>query len=373
MGNTTNRAKWKIEELAGAKAQGQARGAHRAPACTRAGRARHVTRSRTWAASLLVLGFLAAPASAQIPDAPTLLSVVGLTPDQVQQVMSGQIVRGAIQPASERELVTSMAFLVPTSPSQFVADLKAGLGHKVDPDTLASGVFKGAGSAADLAKLTLEPGAQKRAAAYTGATPGGDLNLSTQEIASFNKLAGSDVPTVTAAVRSALLARQTAYRQQGLAGIAPYARKDGSRSPADELRTATQAAKALQRYAPGAYQMLLDYPNSKPAGTEEVFRWAQINAHGTPTLTLTHASFIPDGNAWVVVQRIYYVSAGFNCVQAIAALLPVQNGTVVTYANRTSTDQVTGFGGGTKRSIGSKLLASQLEALFKKAQAAAKH
>jgi hypothetical protein len=99
---------------------------------------------------------------------------------------------------------------------------------------------------------------------------------------------------------------------------------------------------------------------------------AQINAHGTPTFTLTHAAFIPDGNAWVVVQRMYYVSTGFNCVQAIAALLPVEGGTVITYANRTSTDQVAGFGGGTKRSIGSKLLESQLEALFKKAQAAAK-
>jgi hypothetical protein len=328
--------------------------------------------SRTRVASLLALGFLAAPASAEIPDAPTLLAAVGLTPDQVQQVMSGQIVRGAFKPASERELVTSMAFLVPTTPSQFVADLKAGLGVKVDPDTLTSGVFRGAGSAADLDKLTLDPGAQKRATAYTGAVPGGDLNLSTQEIASFNELAGSDVPTVTAAVRSALLARQTAYRQQGLAGIAPYALKSGSRSPADELRTATQAAKALQRYVPTAYQMLLDYPNSKPEGTEEVFRWAQISAHGTPTFTLTHAAFITDGNAWVIVQRMYYVSTGFNSVQAIAALVPVQGGTVMAYVNRTSTDQVAGFGGGTKRSIGSKLLESQLEALFKKAQAAAK-
>jgi hypothetical protein len=326
----------------------------------------------TRVASLLALGFLAAPASAQIPDAPTLLAAVGLTPDQVQQVMAGQIVRGAIQPASERELVTAVAFMVPTSPSQFVADLKAGLGTKVDPDTLASGVFRGAGSAADLAKLTLDPGAQKRATAYTSATPGGDLNLSTEEIASFNKLAGSDVPTVTAAVRSALLARQTAYRQQGLAGIAPYALKNGSRSPGDELRTATQAAKALQRYVPAAYKMLLDYPNSKPAGTEEVFRWAKINAHGTPTLTLTHSAYIPDGAGWVVVQRMYYVSTGFNSVQAIAGLLPVQGGTVVVYSNRTSTDQVAGFGGGTKRSIGSKLLESQLEALFKKAQSAAK-
>jgi hypothetical protein len=326
-------------------------------------------RSRTRAASLLALGLLAAPASAEIPDAPTLLAEAGLTPEQVQQVMSGQIVRGAIKPASERELVTALAFMVPMSPSELIPDLKAGLGTKLDPDTMVSGVFSGAGSAADLAKLSLDPGAQQRAAAYTGATPGGDLNLSTEEIAAFGKLSGSDVPAVTEAVRSALLARQTAYRQQGLAGIAPYARESGSRSPADELRTATQASKGLQRYVPDAYQMLLDYPKSKPAGTEESFRWAQIDAHGTPTFTLTHVAFIPDGDAWVVVQRMYYVSTGFNSVQAIAALVPVQGGTVMAYANRTSTDQVAGFGGGTKRSIGSKLLESQLEALFKKAQA----
>ena len=70
-----------------------------------------------------------------------------------------------------------------------------------------------------------------------------------------------------------------------------------------------------------------------------------------------------DGNAYVVVQRMYYVSAGFNAEQAIAALVPVQGGTVMVYGNRTSTDQVTGWGGSAKRSIGSKLLESQLEAL----------
>jgi hypothetical protein len=129
-----------------------------------------MARSQARVAALLAVGFLAAPASAELPDAPTLLAAAGLTPDQVQQVMSGQIVRGSIQPASDREIVTSMTFLVPTSPSQIVADLKAGLGTKVDPDTLTSGVFRGAGSAADLAKLTLEPGAQKRAVAYNRAT-----------------------------------------------------------------------------------------------------------------------------------------------------------------------------------------------------------
>ena len=51
-------------------------------------------------------------------------------------------------------------------------------------------------------------------------------------------------------------------------------------------------------------------------------------------------------------------------------MLPVQGGSVVIYANRTSTDQVTGWGGSVKRSIGSELLESQLEALFQKARAA---
>jgi hypothetical protein len=65
------------------------------------------------------------------------------------------------------------------------------------------------------------------------------------------------------------------------------------------------------------------------------------------------------------------VSASFNCEQAIAALLPVQGGSVVVYGNRTSTDQVEGWGGSAKRSIGSKLLESQLESQFTKMQGAA--
>jgi hypothetical protein len=52
--------------------------------------------------------------------------------------------------------------------------------------------------------------------------------------------------------------------------------------------------------------------------------------------------------------------------------LPAQGGTVVVYSNHTSTDQVAGFGGGAKRSIGSKLMASELEGMFTKLQKAAK-
>jgi len=233
-------------------------------------------------------------------------------------------------------------------------------------------MLSGAPSLDSFAKLSLQPDAGKRTQAYLNASPDGDLNLSSEEIASFGKLgSGAATAAVEQAVRSALLARLQAYQTKGLAGISPYARSSGSpRSPADELRSATQATKRLQAKVPNAHDLFLNYPASKPAGTEEAYRWSHLMAHGVPTIALMHSLYVPEGDAWVILQRQFYVSGGYNCEQAIAAFLPMQKGTLVLYTNRTSTDQVTGFGGGAKRSIGSKLLASQLEGLYQKIQAA---
>jgi hypothetical protein len=313
-----------------------------------------------------------APAAGALPDAAALLADLGLSPDDGAKIRQGQIVHHDIQPASERELVAALAFLVPVAPAALIQEVRAGLGNRTDPSTLSSGPI-GANPSADLAKLKLQPDGATRAKAYGNAAPGEALNLSTAEIAAFDALGPGAAPSVVEPqVRSALLARLQSYQAQGLAGIAPYARADGERSVADELRTATLAGKALEKYAPAAYQLLISYPQGKPAGTEESFRWSQFDAHGTPTIALTQGLFIPDGDAWIVLQRQFYVSTGYNCEQAVAVFLPVQGGTVVVYGNRTSTDQITGFGGGAKRSIGSKVLASQLESMFEKARAAAK-
>lgn len=327
---------------------------------------------RTWIASgALVLGLMAAavaPAAAQLPDAEAFLKDVGFSPDEIAKAKAGQIVHGTLKPSNERELGATFAFVVKETPSNLVNEAKAGLLNKVDPNAIAFQVIEGASGLASFARLGLEPDASQRAQAYVAAKPGGDLNLSAQEIATFNELGSGAAPAaVEQAVRSALLARLQAYQSKGLAGIAPYARSGGKqRPPADDLRSATRAMEKLQARVPAAYRMLLDYPQSKPPGTEETYRWFHFRAHDVPTIALTHTFYIPDGDAWVVGQRQFYVSAGYNCEQALAAFIPVKAGTAVVYANRTSTDQVVGFGGGAKRSIGSKLLASQLQGLFAK-------
>lgn len=318
---------------------------------------------RILVATMATLSFALA-ASAQLPDAKALLATIGLDASQVEQVMAGQMVRGAIKPASDRELVAAMAFEVKAPPAELVADIKRGIGNEVDPDMIAWGNIKGASGTGDFAKLSFGADAKKRADEYVNAKAGGSLNLSKEEIVSFNQLGSAAPDAVLAKVKEQLAARVRAYQQQGLAGIAPYAFDGKQRSAAEELRTATNASQALKQYVPNAWKYLESYPAGKPPGTDEIYRWTHFDAHGTPTIALTHLLFVPDGDSYVVVQRMFYVNNGFNAEQAILGLLPVQGGTVVAYGNRTSTDQVTGFGGSAKRSIGGKLLASQLEGIF---------
>ena len=311
-------------------------------------------------------------ASAQLPDAEDFLHDVGFSPDEIAQVRAGRFVERGMNASDARELDTALAFLVHTSPTALANQLRKGLLDRVDPNTIASSEIDGAPNAASFAKLTLEPDAEKRAKAYVDAKPGEDLNLSPEEIAEFHALgSAASTAAVDATLRSVLLARLQAYEAKGLAGIAPYARSDHkTRSPADDLRSATTASKRLETLVPAAYHALLAYPSAKPAGFEEAYEWSQFRAHDVPTIALTHTFFIPEGQAWVIAQRQFYVSSGYNCEQAISALLPMQQGTLVIYANRTSTDQVAGFGGSAKRAIGSRLLSGEIEKLYQDVRSA---
>jgi len=327
------------------------------------------------AAAIAVVLFACDSARAsELPDAATLLGSLGFTPAQITQVQAGQFVRGRATPGSDRELAVLMAFQVPLSPTDLMSSVKSGLLDRVDANTTSGGVVPDGGGIADFARLVLQPDAQRRANAYVTATPGGALHLSTGEIAAFQGLGtGAPIAAVEQEIRSALLARLQAYRSQGLAGIAPYALARGQqRDVGGELRIANRGLSRLEPVVPAALRLLRDYPRSKPPGTEETFRWSQFEANRTPTIAITHVLLVPDGDAWIVVQRQFYVSTGYNSVQATAAFLPAKGGTVVVYGNRTSTDQVAGLGGSARRSIGARMLGTELEALLEKARAAAR-
>jgi hypothetical protein len=319
------------------------------------------------ALSILALG-LALPAWAETPDPKQVLANLGFPADAYAKVMAGELVSGEVKSSNERELATGVAFFVKETPKEFLSELmKHDLLQRVDENTLAHGEIQGSAALSDFAKLRLggdevEP--------YQNAQAGSDLNLSAEEIQAFQALSGKPASAIEAQVRKSLLARAQAYQKSGLDGIAPYDRGGEKRSPADDLRSASEANTHAKKGVPNFYQTLVGYPK-KPDGFAERFTWQRYKAHGEPVLILTHAFAVEEGDAHAICQRQFYVSASYNTEQAVAAFLPVTGGTLVAYINRTSTDQVTGFGGGAKRSIGSKVLSSQLEDLFGKLRKAA--
>ena len=75
----------------------------------------------------------------------------------------------------------------------------------------------------------------------------------------------------------------------------------------------------------------------------------------------------PDGAAYALARRQDYASTSYNGEQSVAGFLPVSDGTVGVLASHVFTDQVAGFGGSMKRSIGSSVMARKMREISKRA------
>lgn len=320
---------------------------------------------RWWAVAIVLLGLvvLVQAAHAQ-PPAAQLLTDLGLSADDKQNVMNGQFVNVDVSGVSDRDLAFAIAFLVKTPPDVLVKQIEAGALVTADAQVQSYGEPSGSGSLTDFAKLTIT---DDEAQALTSAKAGEDLNLSTAEIAAFRALAGRPTAAVQEQLRRMLLARYQAYRASGLSGIAPYDRGDGKTSEfAADLRKGSQAAQVLTQYLPGFQKVLLGYPQATMAGMQDRFFWFKSNIHGKTTYVLAHILAAPEGAARAGLRREFYVSTGYNAEQSVAGFLPVADGTIVLCMSHAFTDQVAGAGGAMKRSIGSRVMAGQMKEIFDK-------
>lgn len=320
---------------------------------------------------LLALSLVAAPAWAT-PAVSDIATAIGLGPDDVARVQNGEMVTLSPPETSERELAVGMVFFVKAPPATVVQQFRRGGDLKQDPNLRGSYPIDGAGTVGDFAPLRLAPNGADEAKRWLDATPGDAVNLSDAEIAAFQGLPRTaSQADVEAQIRRMLLARLQAYRQRGLAGIAPYARAGDARDVAGSLQASTAASRVLAKFAPAFRTVLLGYPGGEPSGLEEEYYWLAYDLDDRPNLTLRHRLAQPVGEGYVVADREFYVSQGYNEMQAIAGFLPADGGTIVFYVTRTSTDRAGGFGSSAKHAIGRKLMAREIEAIFEKARAAA--
>jgi hypothetical protein len=331
---------------------------------------------KRFASILLLLAVtLASAAGAEPPTADALLDELDFDADEKKRVLAGELVtseRPGTMEASDRELAVGMAFLLRRPPATVVSHFLEQRDYSVDPDLTAFGEIRGDGSLEAFAKLALRPNGAAMTQAYLEAAPGTDLNLHRSEIDAFRALAssgGASQAGVERELRRQLHARFLAYKQKGLAGIAPYERKGGPFQPADDLRKSVENAPVVKKYAPALVRTLLEYPGYEAPGLREDFLWTNFDIDDKPTFALNHRMVVEvGGGVYAVAERHYYVSRSHNAVQVLGALVPVQEGTVIFYVNRTSTDQAAGFGSAARHKIGRKVMGSQIGAIFEKVQ-----
>jgi hypothetical protein len=301
------------------------------------------------------------PARAE-PTADQVLADIGVSADERRQVMNGEFVSPRLAGVSERDLPVALVFLVRTSPDSLATQIMARDLITSDPQVRTYGRFTDPGHLADLAGLTIGSDAARQ---VVRAQAGQAMNLATSEIAAFTALSSSGPSAVGEQLRKMLLARYQAYRAAGLAGIPPYDRGSGrSTDVASDLRRASQSAALFQKHMPAFHAVLLGYPGKAVPGMQQDFRWIGYDVDGTPTYVLVHMLSAADGAARAVVQRHYYVSTGYNGLQAVLGFLPVEKATLVVYAGHAFTDQVTGLGGAMKRGIGRRVMVNKLREFF---------
>lgn len=306
------------------------------------------------------------------PSAEEVLAATDFSADDKQRILAGEMVSGEVKAVSDRDLSLSMGFIVKTSPDDLAKQVMAGTLSKADDQLTARGDISDAGSVQDFADLRLVPGGNDVAKGYINASPGDKLNLAADEIAAFNALKGQPDATqaVEQQVRKMLLERYKAYRASGLGGMRPYDRGGKSSDPAADLRKASEAP-LMKKFFPAVQRVLEGYPQATASGLTSKFFWVNNKIDDQPTYALTHLLSASEGAARIVIQRQFYVARSYNAEQAIAGFFPVPQGTLVVYGNHTFTDQVSGFGGSAKQSIGRRVMGSKLKELFEKARAAA--
>jgi hypothetical protein len=302
-------------------------------------------------------------AAAETISADAVADGLGFSSEQHAKLQAGEIVSAEIEETTEKQLAVALALKVPATLEDVAASVAKGTTLEANKAIKAFGEIDPAqvGEAA-FAGITLDAGEVER---LLKVEPGSEFNLSSDEIAVFQDLAQQQATAdaVNAAWRQVLAGRLQAYLDGGLDGIAPYDRGGGdSSSAAEDLKAAAEGSKLVQQTVPDLYQAFLAYPDQAVPDVEHRFFWTEQAADDRSVYILTHRMTQQQPDLLVVLSRDFYVSHSFNASQGAAGALPVEDGVVIFYANRTSSDQVAGFMSGMRHEIGRGMMRDSLVA-----------
>jgi hypothetical protein len=321
-------------------------------------------------------GRLPATEPAFSAEARSVAEALGYDDKQLAKLLDGEIVTHRFRKEAENELSVTLAMVAPQPVDVVYRVIEKADMLEADRTILAWGKIAADSPSADSFQgLTLP---DEELAQLVEVEAGSNFNLSSEEIAGLRDVSIRlrEAPEqerkskVMQHFRELLAERVRAYQQQGIAGVAGYARKKGNADPAADLRHSVPPATGLlARDAPDFYRALKGDPGSAPSTVQSSFIWLLQELNGRPAVVLAHRILGGDGGNTFFAQRDFYVGHTFDALQLIVGCFGLAEESVVFYANSTYTEQVTGFGSGAAHAIGRKIMTAEVIKLFESIRA----
>jgi len=231
------------------------------------------------------------PSQAVHRDPPTILSSLGLTPQQMASIDAGRPVAKVLDWGGASEVYVFGGVHIHALPDAYLMAARDVERLKGAEGYLGVGELTEHTSAADLAALTVDPDDVK---AVKNCRDGScDVQLPTASIQAFHDAVNwsrADVgEQVNALARQMLLDLVRAYRDGGNDALGEYRDKQHPARVAAQFETMLSRASALPDVLPELRRYLLRYPNADLPGADSFFYWEKVAFGMKPTIRANHA------------------------------------------------------------------------------------
>ncbi len=315
-----------------------------------------------WLSGLFALFslFLTSNAVSEPISAAEVAERLGLSAAAVERVRNGEVVAEELEASSDKDLSLAIAMRLDAPIGAVFEFIDADRLAEFQSATISSGAIDPANPS--LAEMTLPADVLEKLVR----DPGDTFFMSTDEAERVAAAAEHGAAQALDAYRAVLVARATAYWEKGVVGIVPYAGR--GRSPKVDLLHANDAAKTLVKSL--AFRAELEAaPSRSPGNASHKLSWAVEKGRDRAAPVLIHRILYREEDGVILLARRFYSGYDYDALQILVGILPTSSDwSAVFYTNHTYTAQVTGFGGGAKRSIGRKLLQKALVAELQRAQ-----
>ncbi|MEZ4293233.1 MAG: hypothetical protein R3E53_22910 [Myxococcota bacterium] len=313
----------------------------------------------------LLLTFILLHPLAARSDQATALDVakrLGLSEASIEKVRRGEVVVEELEPSSDKDLSLALVAAVDAPLEQVREFVQADRMAELSTVTLSHGEIDT--KTFSLAAMKLPDAVLDRLVR----DPAGTFFLSDAEASRIAEAGKQGRAQALEAYQSVLSARAKAYWEKGLAGIEPYA--GAGRSPATDLGHADEAARKLVR-SPAVLNALDTPPSKADSAAVHSLGWAIQKGRDQAAPVLIHRIRHEGKEGDIYIDRRFYSGYDYDALQVVTGVVSAsEKRCAVFYTNHTFTAQVTGFGGGAKRSIGRKLMSGELVSEIQRAQKA---